>query len=837
MSVIGNIQSVSSGVTDLTKQVKELTSALKTLNTASGSAFKNAKGAVGSGFGQQNLGVGENGNVLSSSFGQISYQQQATMGTISGVAKMAMAIPAAGYAAMPSAGDTLTRAAGYYQAALYGGVGTSRSALQSATLKAMGGGLSYTGSDAAVAAILTRSIGMAPGSFGYLQTASEVGGAAKYLGMNNATAAQALGGLQTGSMGANLYQYGVNTIDPVSGKPRSTGQIATQLYNRMFVNGATAAQVQSSLQSGFAGANLRNMGLSDAQQQVFQQAFIDIAQGKNPDLASKTTSSAGAGNINPLTGQMSINQSTTQLMQDSESAVISGFNQAAKTVNAANKELDKFASSLGYLRGLIGGIGGSNIGGGLAAGGGLLASGAGNIGNAYLLSKALKGETGVLGKVGGVASKGLKGGATALVGNVVGQLVSGGAKNGSTRSRVGGALGGAATGFGIGSMFAPETFGLSSVVGGLIGGALGFFTGGGEVGYGGAFDSSATASAGAVQAMAPVQGPVSAQYGAKGGERWKGTNGVHKGVDYAVPMNSPVKASMSGTVSGLPLSSEYGTAVVISGADGLTYIYGHLSQSLVRQGQNITAGQLIGRSGKSGNCSGPCLHFEVRKGANNPIDPNLALSGAASGSTSGGPGSYSISNNYAGVSGPIKGSGTMNSWAKSFLGKMGAPVTTANMQALTTWAAHEGGNWHNTASYNPLNTTLSMKGATSINSVGVKAYASWAQGNQAMLDTLTNTKGVGYEKILSDFRSGKSSFSQTFSDISNSGWVSGHTGQNSYGGGAVGYGASMPTAPHTTGASKVVNINITGNPDPLLLAKKIKAYLDNDTSISMIGAS
>ena len=179
----------------------------------------------------------------------------------------------------------------------------------------------------------------------------------------------------------------------------------------------------------------------------------------------------------------------------------------------------------------------------------------------------------------------------------------------------------------------------------------------------------------------------------------------------------------------------------------------------------------------------------------------------------------------------------MNSWAKSFLGKMGAPVTTANMQALTTWAAHEGGNWHNTASYNPLNTTLSMKGATSINSVGVKAYASWAQGNQAMLDTLTNTKGVGYEKILSDFRSGKSSFSQTFSDISNSGWVSGHTGQNSYGGGAVGYGASMPTAPHTTGASKVVNINITGNPDPLLLAKKIKAYLDNDTSISMIGAS
>ena len=837
MSVIGNIQSVSSGVTDLTKQVKELTSALKTLNTASSSAFKNAKGSVGSGVGQMDLGVGGNGNVLSNSFGAISYQQQVKMGTIAGVAKMAMAIPAAGFAAMPSAGDTLTRAAGYYQAALYGGAGTSRSALQSATLKAMGGGLSYTGSDAAVAAILTRSIGMAPGSFGYLQAAADVGGAAKYLGMNNATAAMAIGSQYTGQMGANLYQYGINTIDPVSGKERSTGQIARDLYSRMFVNGATKAQVQSSLQQGFAGANLRNMGLSPELQSVYGQALIDIASGKNPDLASKTTSSAGAGNLNPVAGQMLMNQSTTQLMQDAESGVISGFNQAAKTVSAANKELDKFASSLGYLRGLIGGIGGSNIGAGLAAGGGLLASGAGNLGNAYLLSKALKGETGVLGKVGGIASKGLRAGATGLVGNMVGSVVSNGAAQGSGRSRLGGAIGGAASGFGIGSMFAPETFGLSSVVGGLIGGALGFFTGGAEVGYGGAFGSSATASAGAVQAMSPVQGPISAQYGAKGGERWKGTNGVHKGVDYAVPMNSPVKASMSGTVSGLPLSSEYGTVVVISGADGLTYIYGHLSQSLVRQGQNITVGQLIGRSGKSGNCGGPCLHFEVRKGANNPIDPNLALSGAASGSSNGGPGSYSTSNNYAGVTGPIKGSGTMNAWAKSFLGKMGAPATTANMQALTTWAAHEGGNWHNTASYNPLNTTLNMPGSTSINSVGVKAYASWQQGNQAMLDTLTNTKGVGYEKILADFKSGKSSFSQTFSDISNSGWVSGHVGQNSYGGGTVGYGAPMPTAPHVVGAGKVVNINITGNPDPLLLAKKVKAYLDNDTAISMIGAS
>ena len=846
MSVIGNIKSVSSGVGDLKKQIDDLTKSIKSLKTESNSALTAAKGVTGSG-GQLNLGMGGSGNLLSNSMGQISVNSMVSpsMGMLSGVAKMALAIPAAGYAAMPSAGDTLTRAAGYYQSALYGGVGTSRAALQSSTLKAMGGGLSYVGADAAVSAILTRSIGMAPGSFGYLQAASEVGGAAKYLGMNNAVAAQAIGGQYTGEMGANLYQYGINTIDPRTGKQLSTGNIARQLYNRIFVNGATKDQVQTSLQQGFAGANLKNMGLSDAQQQIYGQAFIDIASGQNPDLAKKTTSSAGAGNVNPLTGQMSMNQSTTQLMQDAESGVISGFNQAAKVVNAANSELDKFAHSLGYLRGLIGGIGGSNAGAGLAAGGAGLVGGLSSVANSFMLSRLLKGSSAVPSAIAKGAGKLAKGGAIGLAGGVAGSLIGAGAQHGSTRSRVGSAVGGAASGFAFGSLFAPETFGISSVVGGVLGGLFGAFTGGGEVGYGGSFGSATSAAT----AQAPVQGIISAGYGAKGGERWKSTQGVHKGLDYAVPVNSPVKASMDGVVSTMPLSSEYGTAVVINGADGLQYIYGHLSQSLVRAGQTVKAGQIIARSGQSGNCTGPCLHFEIRKGSNNPIDPGTVL-GNSTASQSGGSGGYSISNNYSGVTGPIKGSGSVTAWAKTLLGKLGAPATKDNISAMTTWAAHEGGNWKNTAYYNPLNTTLNMPGSTSINSVGVKAYKDWKQGNQATVDTLLNTKGVGYEKIVADLRSGKSTFTQTFSDISNSGWVTGKTGHHSYGGGEVGYGASIPatttthmamTPPNSTSSShavsKVVNINITGNPDPMLLAKKVKAYLDNDTAISMIGNS
>ena len=57
----------------------------------------------------------------------------------------------------------------------------------------------------------------------------------RYLNMGNATAAQALGGFQTGSMGANLYQYGIAQFDQ-KGNARSQGAIATDIYKYFFGN-------------------------------------------------------------------------------------------------------------------------------------------------------------------------------------------------------------------------------------------------------------------------------------------------------------------------------------------------------------------------------------------------------------------------------------------------------------------------------------------------------------------------------------------------------------------------------------------------------------------------
>jgi len=94
---------------------------------------------------------------------------------------------------------------------------------------------------------------------------------------------------------------------------------------------------------------------------------------------------------------------------------------------------------------------------------------------------------------------------------------------------------------------------------------------------------------------------------------------------------------------------------------------------------------------------------------------------------------------------------TQVTWAQALVKSLGAPLTADNVAAIVAWEMVEGGHWYNTAYYNPLNTTQSMPGATVFNSVGVKAYTSWAQGLRATVITLNN--GL-YGGILAALRSG-----------------------------------------------------------------------------------
>ena len=100
---------------------------------------------------------------------------------------------------------------------------------------------------------------------------------------------------------------------------------------------------------------------------------------------------------------------------------------------------------------------------------------------------------------------------------------------------------------------------------------------------------------------------------------------------------------------------------------------------------------------------------------------------------------------------PLSGHYSPLTWAKALLQQIHMPLTSQNVAAITAWELAEGGHWHNSARYNPLDTTMPEPGATAMNSVGVKAYLSWAQGFQATIATLRNGY---YGGILAALRSG-----------------------------------------------------------------------------------
>ncbi|MEY7977873.1 transglycosylase family protein [Streptomyces pilosus] len=120
--------------------------------------------------------------------------------------------------------------------------------------------------------------------------------------------------------------------------------------------------------------------------------------------------------------------------------------------------------------------------------------------------------------------------------------------------------------------------------------------------------------------VAPVSGALGTPYH-KAGSAW--SKGYHTGVDFPVPTGTTVKSIGAGTVVSAGWEGSFGYQVVVRHTDGRFSQYAHLSAISVKDGQSVGAGQRIGRSGSTGNSSGPHLHFEVRTGPGfgSDIDP------------------------------------------------------------------------------------------------------------------------------------------------------------------------------------------------------------------------
>ena len=117
----------------------------------------------------------------------------------------------------------------------------------------------------------------------------------------------------------------------------------------------------------------------------------------------------------------------------------------------------------------------------------------------------------------------------------------------------------------------------------------------------------------------PVSGTISSKYGLRH-DPVDGKIRKHNGIDIAVPEKTPVMPAAPGKVTFSGFSSGYGNYVVVEHQNGLSSIYGHNSENLVKTGDIVDAHTVIAMSGSTGKSTGPHLHFEVRKGGV-PIDP------------------------------------------------------------------------------------------------------------------------------------------------------------------------------------------------------------------------
>jgi murein DD-endopeptidase MepM/ murein hydrolase activator NlpD len=86
---------------------------------------------------------------------------------------------------------------------------------------------------------------------------------------------------------------------------------------------------------------------------------------------------------------------------------------------------------------------------------------------------------------------------------------------------------------------------------------------------------------------------------------------IHFGYDLAAVRHGPVPAANSGVVVFAGPLSIYGNAVVVDHGLGLQTLYGHLSSIDVKEGDQITKGQELGKSGSTGLALGDHLHYEV----------------------------------------------------------------------------------------------------------------------------------------------------------------------------------------------------------------------------------
>ena len=117
----------------------------------------------------------------------------------------------------------------------------------------------------------------------------------------------------------------------------------------------------------------------------------------------------------------------------------------------------------------------------------------------------------------------------------------------------------------------------------------------------------------------PTKGVITSGYGPRWGR-------MHRGIDIAAPVGTPIVSSAPGEVITVGWDSGgYGKFLKVRHPDGSVTLYAHNSRHLVRRGQKVEQGQKIAEMGNTGRSTGPHLHYEIRPKGKGPQDPMAFL--------------------------------------------------------------------------------------------------------------------------------------------------------------------------------------------------------------------
>ncbi len=116
---------------------------------------------------------------------------------------------------------------------------------------------------------------------------------------------------------------------------------------------------------------------------------------------------------------------------------------------------------------------------------------------------------------------------------------------------------------------------------------------------------------------------ISSKFGYRKKHPVHGYGAMHKGVDFAAPVGTPIYSAGKGTVNFIGWKSGYGRIIIIKHGNGIATAYAHASKFAknLKKGSKVRQGQIVAFVGKSGNVTGPHLHYEVRVN-NKQVNPS-----------------------------------------------------------------------------------------------------------------------------------------------------------------------------------------------------------------------